>query len=171
MAILLNSVSPIANQLPETTRKGCGFFSQIPNLHTFSLNRGFSGVLASTQITISPKDTVVTLPNRRSTKSNSRSREPRLNDAFLHLEYMVGKGQKPDVAQATQLLYDLCKANKMRKSIRVMEMMVTYGIIPYAASYTYLVNYLCKRGNVGYTMQLVEKMEEHGFPTNAVTYN
>ncbi|GLT55302.1 hypothetical protein SLA2020_284390 [Shorea laevis] len=180
MATLLNSVSPFVNQSPETTRKGCGFFSQIPNLHTFSLNRGFSRVLASTQITISPKDTVVTLPNWRSGKSDSRSRELRLNDAFLHLEFMVGKGQKPDVAQATQLLYDLCKANKMRKSIRVMEMMITSGIIPDAASYTFLVNYLCRRGNVGglcmhgdlnQSLQLLDRLMLKGLIPNAFTYS
>ena len=108
MTSLLNTVSShIANPLPETRRKGCGFFSHVPNLHTFSLNKGFSRVLASTQITISPKDTVFTLPNWRFGKTDLRSRELRLNDAFLHLEYMVGKGQKPDVVQATQLLYDL----------------------------------------------------------------
>ena len=58
----------------------------------------------------------------------------------------MGKGQKPEVNQATQLLYDLCKFNKARKAVRVMEMMVGSGIIPDAASYTHLVNFLCKRG-------------------------
>ncbi|GMN33878.1 hypothetical protein TIFTF001_044844 [Ficus carica] len=56
---------------------------------------------------------------------------------------VLEKGQKPDAAQATQLLYDLCKANKVRKAVRVMEMMV---------SYTFLVSNLCRRGNIGHAM-------------------
>ncbi|KAM1244512.1 hypothetical protein ACFX1X_036299 [Malus domestica] len=143
MAVLVNYVSPIAHPSPETTRKTCGFFSHIRNLQPLSLSKGFSRVLAASQITISPKDTVFALPNWRHAKNDRRSKELRLIDAFVHLESMVGKGQKPDVAQATQLLYDLCKANKMRKAVRVVEMMVVSGIIPDAASYTFLVNYLC----------------------------
>ncbi|KAB2636820.1 pentatricopeptide repeat-containing protein [Pyrus ussuriensis x Pyrus communis] len=171
MAVLVNSVSPVAHPSSETTRKTCGFFSHIRNLQPLSLSKGFSRVLAASQITISPKDTVFALPNWRHAKNDRRSKELRLIDAFVHFESMVGKGQKPDVAQATQLLYDLCKVNKMRKAVRVIEMMVLSGIIPDAASYTFLVNYLCKRGNIGYAMQLVEKMEEYGYPTNTVTYN
>ena len=170
MAILVNSVSPITHSSPETARKGSGFFSHI-RVQTFLLNKGFSRVLASTQITISPKDTVFTLPNWRNPKNDRRSREVRMIDAFQQLESMIRKGQKPDVGQATQLLYDLCKASKMRKAVRVIEMMVASGIIPDAASYTFLVNNLCKRGNIGYALQLVDKMEEYGYPTNTVTYN
>ncbi|GMN25901.1 hypothetical protein TIFTF001_040786 [Ficus carica] len=121
--------------------------------------------------------TVFTLPNwRPSTNSNNndsskknehRSKELRLNDAFLYFESMVlDKGQKPDAAQATQLLYDICKANKLRKAVRLMEMMVSFGIIPGAASYTFLVSNLCRRGNIGHAMQLVEKMDEYGYLTN-----
>ncbi|GMN74459.1 hypothetical protein TIFTF001_055006 [Ficus carica] len=99
-------------------------------------NIGVSRALASTHITISPKDSVFTLPYwRPSTNSNNidsskkneqRSKELRLNDAFLSFETMVlDKGQKPDAAQATQLLNDLGKANKLRKAVRVMEMMVS----------------------------------------------
>ncbi|XP_040966925.1 pentatricopeptide repeat-containing protein At1g79080, chloroplastic-like [Gossypium hirsutum] len=141
MATLINSISFLTNPSPETTRRPSGFFYQIANLHYFSLSKGFSKVLATTQITISPKDSVFTLPNWKTGKSDSKSRELRLSDAYFHMEYMVGKGQKPDVVQATQLLYDLCKVNKMKKSIRVMEMMVDSGIIPDAASYTFLVNH------------------------------
>ncbi|XP_047163375.1 pentatricopeptide repeat-containing protein At1g79080, chloroplastic-like, partial [Vigna umbellata] len=173
MASLLNTVSPAANLSPKTKRPTCGGFlhSQVPNLHTFSMNKGFSRVSASTQIAITPKDAVFNLPNWRGGRNDPRDKELRVYDAFLHLEYLVGKGQKPEVTQATQLLYDLCKFNKARKAVKVMDMMVDSGIIPDAASYTYLVNFLCRRGNVGYALQLVEKMEGHGLPTNTVTYN
>ncbi|GMN32213.1 hypothetical protein TIFTF001_044664 [Ficus carica] len=82
---------------------------------------------------------------------------------------VLDKGQKPDAAQATQLLNDLGKANKLRKAVRVMEMMVSSGIIPDAASYTFLVSNLCRRGNIGLAMQLVEKMDEYGYLTNTMT--
>ncbi|KAI8007186.1 Pentatricopeptide repeat-containing protein [Camellia lanceoleosa] len=171
MAVLLNSVSPIKNPSQENARKPCGFFSPIPNLHSFSLTMGFSKVLASTQMAISPKETVFTMPNWSSGRNDPRTRDLRLNDAFLYLEYMVGEGHKPDVDHATQLLYDLCKLNKLRKATRVMEMMVNSGCSPDPSTYNFLVDHLCRRGNVGYAMQLVEKMEECGYPTNTVTNN
>ena len=125
MATLLNTVSPPAN-LSSKTKGSCGFslYSQILNIPRITLKRGFVRVLASTQMTTTSKDAVFTLPNWRAGKSDSKSKELRLNDAFLYLEYMVGRGHKPDVVQATQLLYDLCKANKLRKAVRVMEMMI-----------------------------------------------
>ncbi|KAK6934824.1 Pentatricopeptide repeat [Dillenia turbinata] len=171
MAVVINSVSPISNPSAESARKACQLFSQIPNIHSFSLNKSFSRVLASTQISISPEESNFTLPNWRSSKNDTKTRDVRINDAFLYMEYMVGKGHKPDVAQATQLLFDLCKSNKLRKATRVMEMIVSSGTAPDGASYTFLVNSLCKRGNIGHAMQLVEKMEDRGYPAETTIYN
>lgn len=184
MSSLLNSVlSMAANPSPEPPRKPLGFVSHIPTsfLHFSSVSKGVARVLASTQITLSPKDSAFTItgsswkpdygPGSGSFSDDPRSDEPNLNDNFSHLEGLVTKGQKPNVAHSTQLLYDLCKANRLKKAIRVIELMVSSGIIPDASAYTYLVNQLCKRGNVGYAMQLVEKMEDHGYPSNTVTYN
>ncbi|KAL0363010.1 UNVERIFIED_CONTAM: Pentatricopeptide repeat-containing protein, chloroplastic [Sesamum calycinum] len=149
MAILLHSSSPITNPLTKNARKPSGFLAQVPKFQSFPLNNASSKVLPATQIAITPKDGVFTLPNWKSGRNDPRTREVRLNDAFLYLEYMVGKGHKPDVANATQLLYDLCKSNKLRKATRVMEMIVRSGSIPDAASYTSLVNHLCRRGMSG----------------------
>ncbi|KAL8461984.1 hypothetical protein ACS0TY_033172 [Phlomoides rotata] len=161
MAVLFHSSSPISKPSSECGRKTYGFLSQVPKFQSFSLNYAFPKVLSSsTQIAMAPKDSVFTLPNWRSGRIDPRARELMINDAFLYLEHMVGKGHKPDVASATQLLYDLCKTNKLRKATSVMEMMVKSGSIPDAASYTFLVNLLCRRGNVGHAMQLVETMEE-----------
>ncbi|KAK7334954.1 hypothetical protein VNO80_26723 [Phaseolus coccineus] len=121
----------------------------------FSLNKGFSRVSASTQIAIAPKDTVFNLPKWRGVKNDSRAKELRVYDAFLHLEYLVGKGQKPEVTQATQLLYDLCKFNKARKAVKVMDMMVYSGIMPDAASYTYF--------------QMLYEMTKYGFTPDSFT--
>ncbi|KAL0443183.1 UNVERIFIED_CONTAM: Pentatricopeptide repeat-containing protein, chloroplastic [Sesamum latifolium] len=149
MAILLHVSSPITNPLTKNARKPSGFLAQVPKFQSFLVNDASSKVLPSTQIAIAPKDGVFTLPNWKSGRNDPRTREVRLNDAFLYLEYMVGKGHKPDVANATQLLYDLCKSNKLRKATRVMEMIVRSGSIPDAASYTSLVNHLCRRGMSG----------------------
>ncbi|CAF2065652.1 hypothetical protein HID58_073733 [Brassica napus] len=168
MSTLLNPIlSMAANPSP------VGFVSHLPTgfPHFPSVNKGFPRVLASTQITLSPKDSAFTITGSSWKPDDPRSDEPRLNNHFSHLQALVTKGQKPNVTHSTQLLYDLCKANRLKKAIRVIELMVTSGVIPDASAYTYLVNQLCKRGNVGYAMQLVEKMEHHGFPPNTVTHN
>ncbi|RWW03630.1 hypothetical protein GW17_00033193, partial [Ensete ventricosum] len=138
---------------------------------TLSLNKGFSRVLAYTPITILPKDATFSLPNWRNGKNESRTRELRLHEAFVHLEYMVGRGHRRDATQASQLLYDLCRSNKIRKAIRIMELMVRSESTPDSSAYTSLINQLCKRGNVGYAMQLVNKMREYACPPSMITYN
>lgn len=174
MAALLTSVSPITNTCSENARKPHGFFSQISKLHSISLNKGFSRVLAattSTQMTISPEETVFQLPNWRCGEIDSRTRDINLNDAFLYMEYMVGKGYKPYFDQATQLLHDLCSCGRTQRAARVMEMMVRSGCPPDAYTYSMFVGHLCKRRIVGHAMQIVKQMEELGYPTNIDTYN
>lgn len=70
------------------------------------------------------------IPKRKIGKNDFRSRDLRLNDAFLNLEDMVGRGQKPNIGDATQLLKDLLQSKKMRKGIRVLELMIISGIPP-----------------------------------------
>ncbi|KAF8103466.1 hypothetical protein N665_0188s0402 [Sinapis alba] len=172
MAALLNPILSMAANPSQV-----GFVSHLPTgfPNFSSVNKGAGKVLASTQITLSPKDSAFTITGSSwkpdSFSDDPRSDEPRLNNHFSHLQGLVTKGQKPNATHSTQLLYDLCKANRLKKAIRVIELMVSSGVIPDASAYTYLVNQLCKRGNVGYAMQLVEKMEDHGFPSNTVTYN
>ncbi|KAL3643186.1 hypothetical protein CASFOL_014001 [Castilleja foliolosa] len=172
MAILCHSSSPIAKPSPQPQRPA-GFVAGAPKSQPFPLLNNFSKTLSSSSppTPLAPKDSVFTLPNWRSGRNDHRTRELKLNDAFLYLEYMVGKGHKPDVSNATQLMYDLCKCSKARKASRVMELMVNSGTKPDPASYTFLVNHLCRRGNVGHAMQIVGIMEEHGYPTNTMIYN
>ncbi|KAG2325937.1 hypothetical protein Bca52824_008665 [Brassica carinata] len=147
MSTLLNPIlSMAANPSPS------GFVSRLP---TAFPHKGIPRVFASTQITLSPKDSAFTITGSNR-KPDSFPNDPTLNNHFSHLQGLVTKGHKPNLTHSTQLLYDLCKANRLKKAIRVIELMVTSGVIPDASAYTYL---------------LVEKMEDHGFPSNTVTYN
>ncbi|PKI47677.1 hypothetical protein CRG98_031963, partial [Punica granatum] len=95
MAVLLNSMSyasnpsmgSISRSRSRRRRSSCGFFSHVLDFHSFSLSRGFARALASTQITISLKDSA--FPDWRTGKSNAdtaRASDLRLNDAFRSLE-------------------------------------------------------------------------------------
>ncbi|KAK4794678.1 hypothetical protein SAY86_012672 [Trapa natans] len=168
MAVLLNSASSASNPPLLRCKSRCrrrrrpyGFLSDVRNF-------------PSTRALLRSVSAIPEWRTRRSSNPDTTARTPeqRLNDAFRSLERSVEtSGRRPDATQATQLLYDLCKANKMKKAIRVMEMMASSEVIPDAASYTYLVSQLCKRGNIGHAMQLVERMDELGIPTNTATYN
>nr|CAD1841478.1 unnamed protein product [Ananas comosus var. bracteatus] len=157
-----------------------------PKTLVFPKTRGFSRALSSTHVaTIPSKDAGFSLPNWRNGKSESRSKELRLHDAFLYLEFMVGKGHKPDPAQATQLLYDLCKLNKIRKAVRVMELMVRSGKVVEAFSilqnlaskqnasmhdfYRNVISFLCKKGNTYAAFQLLHEITRHGFVPDSYT--
>ncbi|GAU39345.1 hypothetical protein TSUD_56710, partial [Trifolium subterraneum] len=69
---------------------------------------------------------------------------------------MVRKGYKPDVTQATQLLYDLCKSGLSRKAVKVVEIMERSG--------------LCRRGKLNQCMQILDRMIKKGLVPSEYTY-
>ncbi|KAK4805101.1 hypothetical protein SAY86_004918 [Trapa natans] len=167
MAVLLNSASLASKPLLFRFKSRCRRRRSYEFLSDVSSFPSARALLASVSA-------ITEWRTRRSSNADTTARTPEqmLNDAFRNLERSVEtSGRRPDATRATQLLYDLCKANKMKKAIRVMEMLASSGVIPDAASYTYLVSQLCKRGNIGHAMQLVERMDELGIPTNTATYN
>ncbi|CAH9076337.1 unnamed protein product [Cuscuta europaea] len=179
MAVLINSPPPWTNTASGlASRYPCHFMPERPKFWDCLLRKkNFSRVLAvartgnKAQKDLAVKDHVFDLPNWTVPSNDQRRTEIKLRDAVIYLENMVKMGHKPNVDQATQLVYSLCRQNRLGKASMVMQTMVRSGCLPDASSYTFLVDFLCKKGNVGNALQLVEKMEEYGYPTGTSTYN
>ncbi|KAJ8484479.1 hypothetical protein OPV22_016964 [Ensete ventricosum] len=115
--------------------------------------------------------------------------ELRLHEAFVHLEYMVGRGHRRDATQASQLLYDLCRSNKIRKAIRIMELMgplhpwelaakfaafldrlVWKGLVPNAFTYSFLLEAAYKERGADEAVKLLDEIVEKGGRPNLLLY-
>nr|GMC49753.1 pentatricopeptide repeat-containing protein At1g79080, chloroplastic [Ipomoea batatas] len=173
MTMLINSSPPLTNPSSDLARKPCEFLPERPKLYdSFLHKKRFCRVLAIAhtrtsnscwkQSELAVKDGIFVLPNWNVASNDRTARELKLHDAILYLEYMVEKGYKPDLTQATNLVYALCQHDKAGKATRVMLTIVRSGSTPMASCCAFLVKYLCKVGSVRRAIYLVEKMEEYG---------
>ncbi|KAK1289208.1 Pentatricopeptide repeat-containing protein [Acorus calamus] len=101
---------------------------------------------------------------------NRSCKSGKYSESLYFLEYMVGKGHKPDVILCTKLIKGLFNSRNPDKAARVMCLLETHGV-PDVFAYNAIIGGLCKTGRIEPAIRILDRMRRRGCAPDVVTYN